>query len=143
MNDARRTALLVVDLQNDFCAGGALAVPNADRVVSALNHYIDEAVAHGVSIYASRDWHPPVSNHFEPYGGPWPVHGVKDTDGARFHRNLRLPAAGSQRTIASSIPCSMHCLRGCRSHFWKMRLLASIQKSLRARSSKCDAGALV
>ena len=92
MNDARRAALLVVDLQNDFCAGGALAVPNADRVVSALNQYIGEAVAHGVSIYASRDWHPPVSNHFKPYGGPWPVHCVKDTDGARFHPNLRLPA---------------------------------------------------
>jgi nicotinamidase/pyrazinamidase len=92
MNDARRTALLVVDLQNDFCAGGALAVPNADRVVSALNQYIGEAVAHGVSIYASRDWHPLLSNHFKPYGGPWPVHCVKDTDGARFHPNLRLPA---------------------------------------------------
>jgi nicotinamidase/pyrazinamidase len=91
MNDGRRAGLLVIDLQNDFCAGGALAVSDADHVVSALNRYIDEAVAHGVSIYASRDWHPPVSNHFEPYGGPWPVHCVKDTDGARFHRNLRLP----------------------------------------------------
>ena len=70
MNDGRRAGLLVVDLQNDFCAGGALAVPNADRVVSALNPYIDEAVAHGVSIYASRDWHPPVSNHFKPVRRP-------------------------------------------------------------------------
>jgi nicotinamidase/pyrazinamidase len=60
-------------------------------VVTALNHYIDDAVAHGVSIYASRDWHPPVSKHFKTYGGPWPVHCGKDTDGARFHPNLRLP----------------------------------------------------
>jgi nicotinamidase/pyrazinamidase len=92
VNDGRGAGLLVIDLQNDFCAGGALAVPNADRVVSALNEHIDEAVAHGVSIYASRDWHPPVSKHFKPYGGPWPVHCVKDTNGARFHPNLHLPA---------------------------------------------------
>jgi nicotinamidase/pyrazinamidase len=91
MNGGRRAGLLVVDLQNDFCAGGALAVPNADRVVSALNQYLDEAVAHGVSIYASRDWHPLVSDHFKPYGGPWPVHCVKETEGARFHPGLRLP----------------------------------------------------
>jgi nicotinamidase-related amidase len=50
MNDGRWAGLLVVDLQNDSCAGGALAVPDADGVVSALNEYIDEAVAHGVSM---------------------------------------------------------------------------------------------
>jgi len=86
------TALVVVDVQNDFCAGGALPVPNAERVVSALNQYIDDAVANGVTVYASRDWHPAVSNHFRPFGGPWPVHCVGGTDGARFHPNIRLPA---------------------------------------------------
>lgn len=87
-----RAGLLLVDLQNDFCGGGALPVPNADRVVRALNQYVDEAVANGMTVYASRDWHPPMSNHFKPYGGQWPVHCVRDTEGARFHPNIRLPA---------------------------------------------------
>lgn len=54
----RHSALLVVDVQNDFCPGGALPVPNGDKVVPALNRYFDRAAAHGVRIYASRDWHP-------------------------------------------------------------------------------------
>ena len=91
MIDDDRAGLLIVDVQNDFCSGGALPVPNGDRVVSALNRYIDEAVAHGVAVYASRDWHPAVTSHFKPYGGPWPAHCVQGTDGARFHPNLRLP----------------------------------------------------
>jgi nicotinamidase/pyrazinamidase len=57
-----------------------------------LNQYIDKAVAHGVPVYASRDWHPAVTNHFKPYGGPWPVHCVQGSHGARFHPDLRLPA---------------------------------------------------
>ena len=44
-----------------------------------------------MTVYASRDWHPAVTNHFKPYGGPWPVHCVQGTDGARFHPSLRLP----------------------------------------------------
>ena len=92
MTDGDRAGLLVVDMQNDFCSGGALPVPNGDRVVSALNRYIDDALAHGVTVYASRDWHAAVTNHFKPYGGPWPPHCVQDSDGARFHPNLRLPA---------------------------------------------------
>jgi len=93
MIDARRAALLIVDVQNDFCAGGALPVPNADRVVRALNEDIDEALARGMTVYASRDWHPPVTNHFKAYGGPWPAHCVRDTEGARFHPDLHLPAS--------------------------------------------------
>jgi nicotinamidase/pyrazinamidase len=86
-----RPALLIVDVQKDFCAGGALAVPGSDRVVNALNRHIEDAVAHGVTIYASRDWHPTVTSHFKPHGGPWPVHCVQGTDGAAFHSDLRLP----------------------------------------------------
>ena len=86
-----RAALLIVDVQKDFCAGGTLAVPHSDHVVDVLNRYIDEAVAHGVTIYATRDWHPAVTSHFKPYGGPWPVHCVQGTDGAGFHAGLRLP----------------------------------------------------
>jgi nicotinamidase/pyrazinamidase len=91
MTRGHRSGLLVVDVQNDFCAGGTLAVPNADRVVSALNRYIGQAVGEGMTVYASRDWHPPRSTHFKPYGGPWPVHCVRDTEGARFHPDIRLP----------------------------------------------------
>jgi nicotinamidase/pyrazinamidase len=92
MIDSDRTGLLVVDVQNDFCAGGTLPVPNGDRVVSTLNRCIDEAVARGVTVYASRDWHPAVSSHFRSNGGAWPAHCVQGTDGARFHPDLRLPA---------------------------------------------------
>ena len=92
MNGSHGAALLVVDLQNDFCAGGALAVPNADHVVNAMNRYIAEAAANHLPVYASRDWHPPVSTHFQAYGGPWPTHCVRDTAGARFHPDVQLPA---------------------------------------------------
>jgi nicotinamidase/pyrazinamidase len=87
-----RSALLIVDVQNDFCTGGALAVPGSERVVAALNRYIADAIARDLPIYASRDWHPPDTSHFKP-SGVWPVHCVQDSEGARFHPDLRLPAA--------------------------------------------------
>ena len=87
-----RSALLIIDVQNDFCAGGALPVPNSDHVIASLNSHIDDAVAVGRPIYASRDWHPAVTSHFKPYGGAWPVHCVQDTAGAQFHSALQLPA---------------------------------------------------
>lgn len=93
MTEASRAALLVVDVQKDFCAGGALEVPKADRVVSPLNRYIAEAVDHRMPVYASRDWHPSVSSHFKEYGGPWPPHCVQGTAGAQFHPDVRLPPA--------------------------------------------------
>jgi nicotinamidase/pyrazinamidase len=88
-------ALLIVDVQNDFCAGGALPVPGSDQVVKSLNRYIEDAVARGIPIFASRDWHPARSTHFAPDGGPWPVHCVRDTPGARFHPSLRLPPSAT------------------------------------------------
>jgi nicotinamidase/pyrazinamidase len=87
--------LLVVDVQNDFCPGGALAVAAGNEVVAALNGYLEDAAAHGVPVYASRDWHPPETSHFERFGGIWPVHCVQDSPGARFHPDLHLPAAAS------------------------------------------------
>jgi nicotinamidase/pyrazinamidase len=87
----RQSALLLIDVQNDFCHGGALAVPGSDKVVATLNGYIRAAVAEGTPIYASRDWHPAVTTHFEKYGGQWPVHCVQNTDGAKFHEKLELP----------------------------------------------------
>jgi nicotinamidase/pyrazinamidase len=86
-----RSGLLIVDVQNDFCAGGALAVAGSARVISSLNRRIEEATAADVPIFASRDWHPAVTTHFTSFGGPWPVHCVAGTTGAAFHPELRLP----------------------------------------------------
>src|SRR5690554_5388330 len=85
------SALLVVDVQNDFCPGGALAVPEGDRVVPVLNAWIDRMSARGSPIFASRDWHPAAITHFAPFGGPWPPHCVAGTPGAAFHPGLHLP----------------------------------------------------
>jgi nicotinamidase/pyrazinamidase len=92
MIEAARAALLLVDVQNDFCAGGALEVPNADHVFSPLNRYIAEAVDHDMPVYSSRDWHPAISSHFKQWGGPWPPHCVQGTPGARFHPDVHLPS---------------------------------------------------
>ena len=86
-------ALIVVDVQNDFCPGGTLPVPEGDRVVPVLNEYLARAEGAGIPIFASRDWHPPHTAHFAQDGGPWPVHCVQNTPGAAFHPDLRLPAA--------------------------------------------------
>lgn len=85
------SALLIVDVQNDFCPGGQLAVPGGDAVVPALNRYLDLFRARGLPVFASRDWHPPTTTHFRDYGGIWPVHCVRGTEGARFHPLLALP----------------------------------------------------
>jgi nicotinamidase/pyrazinamidase len=77
-------------VQNDFCPGGALAVPDGDRVVPVLNRWL-EAARDRMVIYASRDWHPVVTTHFKQHGGEWPVHCVRNTEGAHFHPELRLP----------------------------------------------------
>lgn len=89
---AARSALLVVDVQNDFCPGGALAVPDGNKVVPVLNAYIARFREAGAPIFASRDWHPPVTRHFKEHGGVWPPHCIANTDGAAFHGELRLPS---------------------------------------------------
>lgn len=86
-------ALIVVDVQNDFCPGGSLAVPDGDAVVPILNEYMARAVDAGLPIFASRDWHPEHTRHFVTEGGPWPPHCVQGTSGAEFHAGLRLPAS--------------------------------------------------
>ena len=85
-----KQALLVIDVQNDFCPGGTLAVPHGDEVVEPLNKLIDEFLERGAPVYQSRDWHPPVTKHFAAYGGTWPVHCVQNTAGAEFHPALRV-----------------------------------------------------
>jgi nicotinamidase/pyrazinamidase len=85
-------ALLVVDVQNDFCPGGSLAVNKGDEVVPILNRWIGEAVKAGVPVFASRDWHPPNHISFKARGGPWPPHCIQNTPGAEFHPALNLPS---------------------------------------------------
>lgn len=87
-----RCALLAVDVQNDFCPGGALAVAHGDRVVPVLNRYIEFFSKDKNPVIASRDWHPAKTKHFKDFGGPWPVHCVQNTSGADFHPSLKLPA---------------------------------------------------
>jgi nicotinamidase/pyrazinamidase len=84
-------ALLIVDVQNDFCPGGALAVAEGDEVVPILNRWIEKAQREDIPIYASRDWHPVGHISFQERGGPWPPHCVQRTSGAEFHADLRLP----------------------------------------------------
>lgn len=84
-------ALVIVDVQNDFCPGGSLAVPEGDKVVSVLNRYIERVSTLKGPIFASRDWHPAVTKHFKAYGGVWPPHCVQGTKGAEFHAGLMLP----------------------------------------------------
>lgn len=86
-----KDSFVVVDVQVDFCPGGALPAPEGDRVVPVLNDWIAAAQRGGAKIVASRDWHPPGHCSFQEQGGAWPVHCVKDTPGARFHPDLRLP----------------------------------------------------
>jgi nicotinamidase/pyrazinamidase len=83
-----RRALIVVDVQNDFCPGGSLAVERGDEVVAPLNRLIREFLERGEPVYKSRDWHPPQTKHFAAYGGTWPVHCVRNTRGAEFHKDL-------------------------------------------------------
>ena len=77
-------ALLIVDLQNDFCPGGALGVENADSIVPTINQLAEKFDL----VVASKDWHPPKSIHFE----KWPVHCVRNTPGAEFHPSLNTKA---------------------------------------------------
>jgi len=89
--DPGRPALLVVDLQNDFCPGGAIAVPDGDAIVPKVNRMIDLFARRALPIVASRDWHPRETRHFKGLGGAWPPHCIQGTKGARFHPAMRLP----------------------------------------------------
>lgn len=86
-----RSALLVVDVQRDFCPGGSLAVPQGDKVVPVLNEAIARFQARHLPILATRDWHPRGHVSFRERGGPWPAHCVQNSTGAQFHPELRLP----------------------------------------------------
>jgi nicotinamidase/pyrazinamidase len=84
-------ALVLVDVQNDFLPGGALAVPDGDAVVPALNGYLAVFVRRGLPVFATRDWHPADHCSFGERGGPWPPHCVAFSRGAAFATLLQLP----------------------------------------------------
>ncbi|HYA29887.1 MAG TPA: nicotinamidase [Acidobacteriota bacterium] len=84
-------ALVIIDVQNDFCPGGALPVTDGDRVVPALNRYIEKFTQEKLPIFATRDWHPEKTIHFKAYGGLWPPHCIQGSKGAEFRADLALP----------------------------------------------------
>lgn len=77
-------ALIAVDVQNDFCPGGALAVPDGDAVVAPVNRLASASEF----VVATRDWHPPDHGSFSEQGGVWPVHCVAGTPGAELHAGI-------------------------------------------------------
>jgi nicotinamidase/pyrazinamidase len=96
MPDPRRAlrdgdALILVDVQNDFCPGGALPIERGHEVVPVLNRWIEAAQQAAVPVFASRDWHPARHVSFKPSGGEWPIHCVQESAGAQFHPALKLP----------------------------------------------------
>ncbi|OGQ73133.1 MAG: nicotinamidase [Deltaproteobacteria bacterium RIFCSPLOWO2_12_FULL_60_16] len=86
-----KDVLVIVDVQNDFCPGGALAVSQGDLVVPVLNRYIRRFAEARLPVVATRDWHPEKTSHFNSCGGVWPPHCVQGTRGAEFHPELALP----------------------------------------------------
>jgi nicotinamidase/pyrazinamidase len=90
----KHTALVVVDIQNDFCPGGALPVADGDKVVPVLNKYIEKFRKADAPIIFTRDWHPPDHSSFKEQGGPWPPHCIQNTEGAKFHAGLDVPPEG-------------------------------------------------
>jgi nicotinamidase/pyrazinamidase len=85
------TALIVVDVQNDFAdPHGSLSVAGGAEVVPVINAEVEAALAAGGKVFYTQDWHPPSTPHFEKDGGIWPVHCVAGTWGARLHPELRV-----------------------------------------------------
>ena len=84
-----RSALLMVDVQNDFTdPAGSLAVPDAETILPILNAEIESALGAGALVVYTQDWHPPTTPHFRKDGGRWPVHCVAGTWGADLHPDL-------------------------------------------------------
>lgn len=78
-------ALIIVDVQNDFCPGGALAVPEGDKVIPTINSLIGRFD----KVFTTQDWHPADHVSFKSQGGTWPPHCVAGTPGAELHRDLK------------------------------------------------------
>jgi len=92
MGQEAKRALIVVDIQRDFCPGGALPVTGGDKIIPAVNQLIRAFGNAGLPIFFTRDWHPRNHVSFRSSGGPWPPHCVQNTPGASFHPSLAVPA---------------------------------------------------
>ncbi len=92
MNSSKlKKALLVVDIQNDFCPGGALGVQEGHMIIPILNRCIRYFEEENLPIFVTRDWHPKITTHFSQFGGEWPEHCIAGSAGAQFHPSLELP----------------------------------------------------
>jgi len=87
----KTSALLVVDVQNDFCPGGALSIPEGDKIIPVINKCIEFFENKKLRIFITRDWHPKITTHFKKHGGVWPDHCIQNTEGAQFHPDLKIP----------------------------------------------------
>ncbi len=86
-----RTALLVIDMQNDFAdPRGGLAVPGGEEVIAVVNDEVTIAGQRGAHVVYTQDWHPESTPHFATAGGVWPVHCVRETWGAELHPDLKV-----------------------------------------------------
>jgi len=106
----RSCALMIVDVQNDFMPTGTLPVPDADKIVPVLNKYLEMFASNKLYIFATRDWHPPNHISFKQRGGVWPMHCVKDTLGAEFHNDLKIPR--STTIISKGTEADKECPSG-------------------------------
>ena len=90
-NQSTKRALIVVDVQRDFCPGGALPVTKGDDIIPAVNELIHAFETAGLPVFFTRDWHPRNHVSFRANGGPWPPHCIQNTPGANFHPSLAVP----------------------------------------------------
>ncbi len=95
MELTERDALLIVDVQNDFCPGGSLAVKTGDQVAAKMTEIAKAFAAAGAKIFATQDWHPKGHSSFTDQGGQWPEHCVQGSKGAELHEALVLPKGTS------------------------------------------------
>jgi len=91
-----KKALIIVDVQNDFCPGGSLAVPDGDKIIPVVQHWIDKFHMAGDLIVTTQDAHPPNHVSFQAQGGPWPPHCIINTRGFDLHLSLQLPTNVAQ-----------------------------------------------
>ena len=91
MSVANHSALIVVDVQRDFCPGGSLAVPDGDTIIPVVQTLIDIFVRHNLPVAMTRDHHPPHHISFQAQGGPWPPHCIPGTTGFDYHPQLSIP----------------------------------------------------
>ena len=91
MNLTANDALVIVDVQNDFCPGGVLAVATGEDVARTMTRVAAAFSNQGARVYATQDWHPDGHSSFMEQGGPWPPHCVQASHGAELHADLHLP----------------------------------------------------